>query len=310
MSRIGDSQLFERRMDAVKSLIEYIIVDIQNQISIRNSGWRVVEFDGDTINFLNQLNAIQRRGNQIRLNINNHNIDNNFPTLKKEFIKLKYFIENRMIMIEDRSKLQKLNDKLNYIERNYQGNFELIISMIGVGIWKMFSFSGLVAPIDVIIENGLSPKKWAITSYKSIKFLTEDLLSNLNEEFRLENAFISLIEARIINNAIELEDIDEELLLNIVNILNWAYIKDLLNIDIISYLGLSWFIVHLSDTENLMPSYTDKDIHLSNYINQFIETMLDVNAEEIYREFIEICTYYENNGLEWAIEFITIPEVF
>jgi len=303
------AELFNERMTSVRVLIQYVIEDVLDQKSLNNLGWRVVDFKEGIIHFLNQLNCLQRRGDQIRLNITDKYIGDKFPTLKRDFNKLKYYLENREIIYADIKKVNDLERNIDDVIQRYKDDITIINCMICIGVWKMFSFSGIAAPMEKVIESGFSPKEWALSSYKTIKYLTNGLINKKIDDVTLYLAFKKLIEIDLLNSYPELPDLEVEIIERVKYVINWDFIEENIFPQLLSYLGLTWFVVSLADELNLMPSYTDSSIRLTYIIRKFVESILEIKIEDLDEELKGLHDFFNGNQVEWANEMFSLPEV-
>jgi len=202
----------------------------------------------------------------------------------------------------------RLDNKIDELIQLFKNEEEIIASMISIGVWQMFSFSGISAPIDVIINYGFSPKRWAISSYNAIRYLTDDIINEKIANVELNNALNNMLENEVIETLPELPELEEDIIERIKEAIQWNYIKEHINSILLTHLGLTWFVIFISDELNLRPSYTDGSTRLSNIIDKFLNGIIESDLN-FHEELLKIRTFFNQNEVEWASEMFTLPEV-
>lgn len=306
----------------IQTLLKIIIDDLKDLKTPNSAGWRkisdlkelgILEEDLPELSKLGILE--QNLTDEIRIRYRDNKVRKKLPSFAAQFQQIDYFIENREMIKQDVERVQKAKELIEQIIFNAQNAEEFLSHAIIIGIWRMLNASDMPAVVDEIISKGFSPKDWGIVSFRSVPYLSLELVkkaikSEEDEDIeRLKNAFTYMKKIGFINEIPNLKELDAESISKVKEVLKWQEICEILSDENIKFLGLSWFIVFTLEKNDAIPSYIDFSTKVVNLVRDCIEKIMESEYSVLVNTLTNSINLIEEQNIQWASDIIFLPEV-
>jgi len=311
MEKIVTEKIAERKT-AISYLLSLVTYDLSNFIGIEKAGLRPIESIRIEENLLNQLFRLKlliKEGNLMRIDYNNKAYDAIFRDFPLEMKILNYYLTNQRTLLQEKNKNEAIKKKIREILEDIDKNRpELLDAMIVIGLWKMISTSSLPAPIELVLREGFSPKRWSVVSNHAIPKLTLELINTHIKMSDISLSFKVFNKRGYISRVPYFEVVDINDYEKIKNILKWDEIMSMLSNNILFYLGVIWFIIYYLETNNYLNEHEEKPQESNALVKSLTEYIIKNDWDKIEEDLDKLHTEFLTAGLNWAVEIIKIPE--
>jgi hypothetical protein len=301
-------------------LFQTLISDLGNDKEINECGWanskeidNLVHDRNSPLHDVIQIDPIKG----IRLNIIDGDTDNFFikyeikEKIEKNFRQSAKQLDYLLSLKNEEYKLNSSNQIIKKFFGTISNSRSSLNLAVFIGLFKMFENSGLPAPMIDIFAANLNPKQWNQISQETIPCLAFQLTRHLDQNITMSTLIQNYEKLPV---QISKEDLtgmikNSKNLDTVETILQWSKIKSELGNNLITTLGLNWFMLDILETNNFLPHDQNSIIKVHNSILSNIESSLKIDINEVFTQYDLFVRFCENESAEWGTEIIAFPEV-
>jgi hypothetical protein len=222
---------------------------------------------------------------------------------------MKYFVENRGAILADYSRLRKAESTIASFMQKIQAEPKLVPHVVAVGWWKMLSMSEMPASIEDFLNEGFSPKDWAVNSMRSIPSLSFGVSERLGNTGSFDRSIGLLRDADLVSSFRYPYDIEESVFKKVRRVLGWEKIERCIPNELIEFLGISWFQVVLLEHKRLIPLEQSLAVRLMSIAMESTGTLLGKSLHDCEDLLERFLLDMENSDVEGVSNLIFLPEV-
>jgi hypothetical protein len=294
-------------------LIGFVISDLQNGIPEGHAGWRFpteTGIDNDLLELLSQSRYLDvDPEGRIRFKFKLKSVTDKFKSLKLQFEQADYYAASQHVIQQELRKVEEAQHIFTHFTNFLEENPNAIMAAVSIGLSRMLYASNMAAPIDDILEEGFSPKDWMIISTRAIPTLSLTIARKVGNADSMNASFDILKKARLIDYKPSKISIDGETLEKIKRVIKWSMVKENLNDENIIFLGLSWFIIQILDSNNIMPGYEDSSVKIIKMSKNTIESIMKKPWKELLSNLDKTIEGIMDKGGFGVSEILFLPEV-
>lgn len=314
MTYLPNRRYITQRMESIiRSLLGVLLQDLINGAEKEHAGWRTPSslriLDAD-LKELSDLRAIQRNTKgQVRYNMDNRQMHRALQSPKGELTQLNYFLENMPVIRRDRERVKGAEGILNQVCQVLQDHPENWAYIIWVGWWKMLESSGLPAPIDNVLKEGISPKDWGIIASLACPDLALSVAEKCGDATTIYEAQKFFKENNLVAADESPPAVRGEKSQKVERILRWEEVTEGLDDGLTKMLAFVWASLYFLANRDLVTRSEEASFPLYDTIWSKIKDLLNEDQPVLLEKLKNTVNTLAERGVTWAADVLHVPEV-
>ena len=222
---------------------------------------------------------------------------------------MKYFVYNQETILSDYRRLQVAESTIASFVQRMKNEPSLFPHVVMVGWWKMLSMSEMPASIEDFLEEGFSPKEWAMSSVRAIPRLSFSISKRFGNAGSFDGSISLLHKANLLKKVRYLSEIDRNTLAKVEAVLAWNIIEQRTPIELIRFLGATWFLILLLGDNDLIPLEQSVAINLMSLVVKSAGSLADKPSHECEDLFERFLSEMDASGADGVSNLLFLPGV-
>jgi hypothetical protein len=222
---------------------------------------------------------------------------------------IRYFFENREMIAADEHRLHDASLVLGSFIQKARTEPEIVPHIVAVGWWKMLSMSEMPASIDDFLKAGFSPKDWATCSMRAIPRLSASISGRLGNSRTFDES-VRLLEAEHLLDHLRYQSgIGDDAFERTRRVLQWNEIEQQIPLELVKFLGVSWFLIVLLEDKDLVPLEQTMAMQLISQVFESASILMNKPAHNFEVALEKFLTDMDSSEVYGASGLLLLPEV-
>lgn len=297
----------------IATLLTKATQDLSRGLGEESAGWVHWSHDEKCEEVLKTTQSLQlidsNPSNEYRVKFSRLRDLERIPELRLLSKQVWYFLYDAKIIKMDERMVSESIDFLSRIENLIKYETKAISFATVLGFDKLLSTNDIVAPIELILENGFSPQEWFMITRKAIPLLCQHIARRLSVSEKITEMYDYWYSKGILTEPVITERTESTAIDKVPDVLNWQMVIDGLPDEILSFLGLFWFLVLVLEKNSLSILNSEQLAKQEFGIISVTERILNIEITQFYSMldiYIEKC---KRNNIYWPEELFTLTEI-
>jgi hypothetical protein len=297
--------------EAFNLLLEGVVRDLRDGKGVDQAGIlprQELPMSESEVQYLIRNGLLREKGElgvQITFDVKKTRLSLQYFDLK--FKQIDYFKNSRETREEDESRISAFEIITQHVVEQLLTHPEVASGLTVLGIYEMLESSEMAAPLDRVLNEGLSPQAWFKECAMALPSLALDFCAKFDSK---ENIISSMEKAKTINLVEQIPKFSRVESNEVVKrVLQTEKMIDVLHPDDIKMLGMYWFFSRKMKEEAILPLYEDASVSLMTCIQTILEKQIGFEIAQNTQRFEGSISLLNSLGITWASNFVRIPEV-
>jgi len=283
----------EKLKNIVINLLDAVVSDLANGIKPEDAGWRKVSelnLDPETLMALSRMKLLEydkNRGVRIRFydekaksynrnvrEILKRELGLYFQEVSERFMQIEYFVDSWKVLSEERRKIHEIPEVIEWLIKRIKTDEKVLTSAVVIGIWRMLDEVELPAIVDEVLMAGFSPRDWGIIITRVKPYLAVTLARKVGDVTDINEAVEILLRKGVLISKPSMPSfslLETKHIKEVLSIIRWKYVYELTPPELIKFIGLTWFLIHVLEERNLLPQTEEYARQIQRFIKKFVE---------------------------------------